>query len=325
MKLEEIETGLNLKENREEKEVLKVVKQLLKTLQKGGKVQGRLHKLSFSGGYGFQEIGSELGHPFLDDSFQPGKRMPNYRKKYLIWVGGVLFVIFLEPISHFFPDCYLEFAPPESMGPSKLRAFLSGLDRTLPKLKVSRIEYALDIFHPNPIVRKNLYGLIKAFLSIPYQRKVEVIENGETHARTFMIGRTKIYERGSDKDKKDQSWYPEDLDRLRIEHTSNRPQLMRNGINKLNDLLDSPRFFESHRDRYNFKHFRSSKLPQFFEKYNTNSFQEEREYYRKTIKNIYQYIKAFKPLDGFRKRLVEAMEQFDKDWKKEEEIYLFNV
>ena len=50
--------------------------------------------------------------------------------------------------------------------------------------------------------------MIKAFLSIPYQRRIGTIENGETHVK-LMIGRTKIYERGSDKDKKEQSWDPE--------------------------------------------------------------------------------------------------------------------
>ena len=109
MKLEEIEAALNLKENRDRKEVLMMVNKLVKALKKGGRVQPRLHKLSFSGGYGFQEIESQLGHPFLDDSFQPEKRMPNYRKKYLIWVGGVQFVIFLDPISPFLPDSYIEF------------------------------------------------------------------------------------------------------------------------------------------------------------------------------------------------------------------------
>ena len=126
MKLEEIEAALNLKENRERKEVLMTVNKLVKALKHGGRVQGRLHKISFSGGYGFQEIQFELGHLFLDDSFPPEKRMPNYRKKYLTWVGGVLFVIFLEPISPFLPHCYIEFVTPESMGPSELKAFPSG-------------------------------------------------------------------------------------------------------------------------------------------------------------------------------------------------------
>ena len=209
------------------------------------------------------------------------------------------------------------------MGPSELRAFLRGLDRTLPKLKVSRIEYALDIFHETPIVRINLLGLTKAFLSIPYQRRIRTIENGETGAQTFIIGRTKIYERGSDKDKKEQSWDPEDLDRLRIEHTSNRPQLMRNGISNLIDLLDSPRFFKSHKDRYNFQHFDSGKLPKFFQRYNTDSFQEEKGYYRKEVNNITKYIKDFEPLNSLKKVLREAMEEFDRDYLKQEEIFLF--
>ena len=165
--------------------------------------------------------------------------------------------------------------------------------------------------------------MIKAFLSIPYQRKVGVIENGETHARTFMIGRTKTYERGSDKDKKDQSWDTEDLDRLRIEHTSNRPQLMRNGISNLNDLLDSTRFFTSHKDRYNFQHFDSGKLPKFFQSYRTNSFQEEKGYYRKEVNNITKYIKDFEPLSSLKKVLREAMEEFDRDYLKQEEIFIF--
>jgi hypothetical protein len=327
MKLEEIEAALNLKENRDKKAVLKAVHNLVKALEKGGtvqgRVQGRLHKISLSGGYGFEELESGLGHLFRDRDFIPEERMPKYREKYLRRVGAVLLIIFLPPKFIFLPDCYIEFVPPESMAPSKLRAFLRGLDRSFPNLKVSRVEYALDMFHDNPIVRRNLYGLIMAFLSIQYQRRVGVIENGETHARTFNIGRTKIYERGSDKDKKDQSWDPEDLDRLRIEHTSNRPQLMRRGINNLTDLLDSPRFLSSHKDRYNFQHFDSGKLPKFFERYNTDSFQEEKGYYRKEVNNITKYIKDFEPLSCLKKVLREAMEEFDRDYLKQEEIFLF--
>ena len=52
--------------------------------------------------------------------------MPNYRKKYLTWVGGVLFVIFLEPISHFLPDSYMEFVTSRIYGSLGTESFPSG-------------------------------------------------------------------------------------------------------------------------------------------------------------------------------------------------------
>ena len=77
MKLEEIEAALNLKENRDKKVVLKAVHNLVKALEKGGRVQGRvqgrLHKISLSGGYGFEELESGLGHLFRD-KFYSGRK-----------------------------------------------------------------------------------------------------------------------------------------------------------------------------------------------------------------------------------------------------------
>lgn len=315
MKIKMIEEAPMISKSRNKKDVLIEINYLLRKLRKRGDIRANLHKISLSGMQCFKEIENALGDLFMEKKFEPEKRMPNYKKQYLKRIGPVLLAIFLEPKSPFLPKCYLEFVTPDELIPAEIKTFLAKLNNKLPCLKVSRVEYTLDIFHANPNVRKKLFILLQTFLSIPYQRKVRLMENEITGARTFIIGRTRIYERGPDEKRIKHSWHQNDINRIRIEWTSDRRQLLKNGIGKLHDFLKSPKFHSSHKDRYQFKHFKHKRLPKYYQRYNTNSFHKEKEMHLKKIKNIYQYIKDFKPLDPLKIWLRRAMKQFDEEWQ----------
>ena len=318
MKKTDFQLAFNLGVERDEFLVLEAVKELVRKFKRGCKVEAKFHMISLSGIYEYERLVQALG-PICLASAEPQHKMPNYRKSY--WkqlMGGFKLVIFLDPIQAFMPECYINLLPPDETNLYQYKGLLAGLGEVLPKLNCSKVEATLDIYHKEPQVLRGLYDLFRMCLVVPCQRETQMWTDDVTGARTMKIGDVRIYERGNKRDKEESGgWQEENIDRIRLERTVKRSELARKGIRRISDL-QAPGFYGLNlwrgQLRYKFQHFIGLGMPKFYEKFQTNSFYEEKRLEQERVKNMYRNLREFTELDPIREGMRNAMILFDQEW-----------
>ena len=196
-------------------------------------------------------------------------------------------------------------------------------------LKISLVEYTLDIFCTDLTGVHFLFKALKKHLFRPYKRKVMLLGKGkqawgdDTRMNAYYrSGDAKIYERGPDKKRKNKAWVLKDADRIRLEFTAARQTLVKNGLHVFSDFMNDPKFYAINKDIYRFKCFKGSKkLPGYGKPYaacdandHDGCFQLEVNRHRHSVRNIHQYIKDVSRLDFLRSELTNAMVGFDAQW-----------
>jgi hypothetical protein len=277
----------------------------------------------------YKALHSIFGRLHKDTKFLPPKRFPNYGEKYIKQLPDFLILIFLYP-TEYRPPFIMEIHPRENTKIKNLKDLFRQIKLFLPETKVSMIEYALDQYCSSKQGAENLFWMEMRCLHVPYQRKAEIYgENlaswGEKirMSTVFRINNVKVYERGLDSKKNKDYWTNDDVDRVRLEYSAPRSRLLKHGIDRVGDFIKHPRFYDMNCNIYHFKCFEGSKkLPRSWDDYptpdkrgNVGCFQLELIRRRSEMVNINQYISDIKELDALKKRLHEAMNEYDALWK----------
>jgi hypothetical protein len=292
-------------------------------------IEAKIHKMVLTGNYKFTALQESLSDLYVDDSFKPSERMPNYRTKLIKNRNDFTLIIFINPINYR-PQCLIEIHPQRNVSIHIYKSFLIALDNALPGLRLSLVEYALDQYCLDHRAVENLFWTEMRYLYVPYQRMSrvdgELLMNWGENTRMNSVYRianlVKVYERGEDNKKKRGYWQNEDLSRVRLEFSALRRHLLSSGINTLRDFIDHPKFKRVNKSIYSFRCFRNSRvLPRYWQAYthedekgNVGAFQTECIYYRKKVNNINQYMTCMAGFSGLTNRFIEVMEEFDKDW-----------
>ena len=222
---------------------------------------------------------------------------------------------------------------------------LSNIYKRLPKLNITRLEYAIDLYCKTPEAVNDLFYLVRRYL---YRRNAQgTMMKGEKYygwkanrkinALYFItMGKSsgkhiKVYERGDDAKKTPGSfghptWRHEDVDRVRIEFKLRRTAIAEKyGLSSLKDLLIDPKFADIASEYVQFKNFKFHReLSQDWEDYpaedergNPESFMQEVLQAKSSgIKNVNQYIIDNQRMMVLKKRIIEAAENFDNNWSK---------
>jgi hypothetical protein len=290
----------------------------------------RIHRMMLSSPYQYNELKQQIGKLKLDNSFKPDDRMPNYNKKYIRNCPGFLVIIFTNRKEPFLPPSMMFLYPRKDIEIDDYKGFLLWLDSVLPGLKVSSVEYANDQFCKDHHSVREVFGVEKRNLFIPYKKIARLygpnfakIDKNIILNAVFEAGDTKVYERGLDKNKVGLGWPEDKLDRVRLEYTASRTKLTKNGINTLKDFIDDPNFFRLNKYIYYFRFFDgSNKLPKICDGYpnedmngNCGMFQLECFFYKKIISNFNQYVKNVPEFDELLSRLKDVWKEFDEKWK----------
>lgn len=308
-------------------------------------ILGRIHKISLSAkpdmpdGY-HSYLKNIFGNISINKDFIPDKRMPNYNKQYVVYSDICNIHLFTDS-ENFRPPLYIDVIPKENTSTAKYKEFLAYLNDLIPKLKLSSVEYTLDLFCNRASDVEWFFSLLSRCMYVPSQRKVNFLgedlvnfgDNTRMNA-VFRIGDdTKIYERGNDDDKETTGgWKYVNLNRLRLEHTARRVELKKHGLNLLSDFLNNCLFHELNQTVYNFIRFYKLKhAPSHYiwdsytakdEKGNSGSFQLE--YLRliksNRFKNIRQNKVEIQELKTLKNRLLQEMMDFDAAWRDSDTI-----
>jgi len=308
--------------------------------------EAKIHRMRLSGRYDYGKLEKKVGRKLrIDETYSPKERMPNYKTKAYLQTQAWNLTIFLDPVSPFLPPCIIEFSYPT-------KEFLAWLCKLLPGLNVSWVEYALDIYCCDPLEVESLFWVLRRYLYVPYQKStrqygglyfkagergkirripsdMQEAEDGEEHKQSeegavFRVGPMKLYKRGPDKQKHRNSWFFEQVDRVRLELTSTGYYLQKHKLQSLKDFIPHPRFKPMCENLINFKRFRErcKGLPKEWEAYsaedrdgNPGSFQQEYIQARqKKGKNLTNRIEDAKGFEEFKSMLISAMDGFDRKW-----------
>jgi hypothetical protein len=280
--------------------------------------KARLHRLVLSGNYKYDKIEKALGKLKIDNNFISAIRSPSYNKMAFRQFSGFYLNVFYSPKKTYYPGCTIEIHPKKDLPVQTYKDFLielnEKLNKKLPGIKLSEVEYAIDVFCYDPEAVRNLQWLIRSCLYLPYQRNVITFDNDEIEINekdikisylygnnkemaydtgykitemneVYRIGKYhKVYERGPDEKKKKDSlgWEIEDLDRVRMEYTANKIKLKEKGIFNLYDLIYNSTFKVLNESRWTFKQFeRSAILPKLWQPY----LEEQPPYFKVDKKN----------------------------------------
>jgi hypothetical protein len=292
-------------------------------------IEAKIHRIVLTGNYEFTALQQGLGDLYVDDSFKPSERMPNYRTKLIKNQSDFTLIIFVNPINYR-PPCLIEIHPQRDVSIHIYKSFLTVLNNAFPGLTLSLVEYALDQYCLDHHAVENLFWTEMRYLYVPYQRMSrvdgELLMNWGENTRMNSVYRiadiVKVYERGPDNKKKRGYWQKGDLNKVRLEFSALRRHLLSNGIDTLMDFIDHPKFKRINKSIYSFRCFtNSSVLPRYWQAYthedekgNVGAFQTECIHYRKKVNNINQYMMHMVGFEELRNRFLEVMEQFDKDW-----------
>ncbi len=301
-------------------------------------VRSHIDLIVLSGNYNYLQLKEKLGELKVDESFIPAQRQPNYTQKAVrTFENGICLDCFYNPVDSFYPWCLLEVHQQNTPAMEYLKGFLVRLDQDLPMLNVSSVEYGNDIHCPDSKDVSEVSNIITRHLRIPYQRSIrnltrkasddtDEMEGGKKYGRmnsVFRIGNHfKIYERGEDPKRYDDYWSLDDCDRVRLEHTAKRPELMKHHIGTIGAFSKHPNFYEINRNLYHFVHFDGTdKLPRFYDDYNSDPenpgcFMAEQMYYRKKIKNINQYIHDTPRFAELLSAMRNSRIAYDEKWRR---------
>jgi len=286
------------------------------------KVQVKLHRIILSGDYTWYDLNECIGPlKIIDRTNWNSRRRSNYSKcSYRKFAWGVL-TVFTGRRDACLPHCMLELT---YTGHRKLAI----LHNRIPRLQLSSVEYAIDLFCKSPNDVSRIFRLIKKHIHCNHVRETATPQKGLVKS-VFRIGKSvRIYERGEDRHKdrhRKSYWDHNHLDRVRIEFTIQRQELKARGLGTLKQLINGPYFHEALMTRFGFKEFTNSRyLPKAYEIYTTtdtsgnyNCFQTELiETRRKGIKIPSQCIKDTEELTSLKDRILRKCRSADKKWAR---------
>jgi hypothetical protein len=306
---------------------------VINSVLRGIDLEVLIHRSVFSGLYSLGTLQKMLGFGVRDfDSFEEYGRYP-FKRDIQLNTGKLKL--------HFKPGS-LGYGPSCLIATSKSTYdHLLNIHARLPKLKITRLEYAIDLFCRDSDAVANLLWLIRRYFYAPHAVRTSMV-GGEffgyhDYARlknaVYYIWKgkstgkhIKAYERGPDSKRISgtQTWDHNDVDRVRIEFKLKRIAIAQKyGLSTLKQLLMNPQAASIASEYVQFKNFKfSRKLPQDWEDYlskddkgNTESFmQEVLSAKNSNVKNIIQYIEDNKTMDSLKRRIIEAAAAFDKTW-----------
>lgn len=294
-------------------------------------VEAKLHVIRFSGNYGYKELKEKLGN--LKD-FTHRNENEKYGRKYIRSFSGFQIHVFVNPDSNYLPPCLVEIYPTKAVSPESYKKFLNDLAKKLPELKVRNVEYTIDLFCDYASSVQSLFWVLRRFLYVPWQRESELIVSKDKvddlrFSDVYRVTKNqKVYERGKNSEKqKEGGWLSSGLNRVRLEHTVKRKELLRRArINTIEDLVRLPKFFLLNSNKWQFKQFRKSKkVPRAFHDYkakdkhgHSGCFQFEYLTLRKKnlLRKPSQHIIDTPGLRFLKEKIHKAMHEFDQKWRK---------
>ena len=309
------------------------------------KIEAKIHMITITGNINVKEIENKLGTLTPNNDYYHSKDK-TYDKMAEVTYDSHKFQVFEEPLEPYIEQkIKVQITPPEGISVMKHKYFLTGLIDIFNTFNISIVEYAIDIYQPDRELVDILFWVLKKYLFISGSRTLPILykksipeetgkeedmteedmteeditEEGTTNKTYYVSISSKVYERGDDEKKENKGWDDKSINRVRLEHTADRDELVEYGFNLFPDFLADCKFVEINKDIWDFKVFEKySKFPRVIDVYpDDDSFQNLYIAAREKDERPDKYIVDvdYEELLLLKKRIFEAMESFDEAWK----------
>ena len=290
------------------------------------KAEAKLLNVRLSGPYPCEKLKRKLRKIFSGCYWSN----PNYRHSYIIWEKNYYLKIFCDPLDGFWPACSITVIPRDALSPRRYKKLLMGLDKQLPGLTLSSVDFGVDLFCDFQEQVERLFQVIVQNLFVPCKMEPtkmlckDLVVEGEKDRsnRVRRIGSCRrVLERGLDQKKGQyESWSYSDLDRFRLEYTSKGMVLRERGLASLEDLIDDPQFPSIIAGKWKFKQFTFNRLPKPFA-YKTKGcdaqcFLPIYHIARKHIPNICKHTEEIPEFSVLEERIMNEAVRFNDQWKR---------
>lgn len=291
-----------------------------------------IHRVVLSGYYNYDQVKQKIGNPKVnneclkvtDHNGDFLKNRTSYNTFANVWFCGKQVSVLVNPPARYYPFCMLEVTEPS-------QEWLMHLNSKLPNLKVSSVEYAVDIFPHNSEFSEELTSFLSKYLHCGHKRSSKIEENLSTHATNLVFhfstkhGIGKLYSRGPDNRKIDDGWHIEDCDRTRIEFKATSGYYLKKyRIVELASFIENPKMTSIFAKKFKFHTFKESTylgIPSEHEFYNECdengiplTFQAKLIELKKHIINVYPYIITPKKFDCLIDNWNESIADYDLEW-----------
>lgn len=289
------------------------------------KIELKLHFVRFSGIFDYHWMNEKIGKMKISD--KAPSIMPMYQKEAYIRLPRGYLTVFFNPIKSYFPPCMIQTA-------ASRKPFLTKIAELLPKMKLSMVEYAADIYCQHNIGASLLFWILKRYVYVPYEGNSMLYGGQEVDGSNMSfvcrIGSVKFYQRGEDENKIEipgtnkRGWHEDKFNKVRLEYTAEGNILQQNGLITLEDLIKAPKFRQIFSKKIKFKKFidTAGRFPRYWEGYsaedlqgNSGTFHDEYlKTYKAGIKNLSQYIVDDDTLSQLNDRIQAEIAKFDLEW-----------
>ena len=159
--------------------------------------EASLHMLVLFGNYNYDKIEEALGKLKIDNDFISAIRNPSYEKMAYRQFSGFYLNVFYNPKKSYYPFCMIEVHPEKDLPIQTYKGFLIELNekliKKLPDIKLSSVEYAIDVFCNDPEAVQNLQWLIRSCLYLRNQKSVITFDNDEIEINEKDIKISRLY------------------------------------------------------------------------------------------------------------------------------------
>ena len=295
-----------------------------------------IHQVHFSCRKSYEEIKfSEEDSIEEIKNYKVKQLNEKYNNGFYYNVNGKRVIVLRNPEKPFLAKFYIMISSPR---PNDLLKLLIKFK----DLKISSIEYTIDIFCLGPNQVRELYYLFKKYIILKRKKaknrkgkKVIDIrfeeENTEYNFTYYIDTRFKMYERADDHLRLRKAWKFCDLDRLRIEFTADKYYRRKLGINSLfsfyRDLRMYDFFYYFVKERMFFMRFKESKrdLPMEHEDYIIGHNKENHNcimYYKQTKNIQFRHFVNSSEFDQFKNDILEKAMKYEDNWKRRAKSWL---
>ena len=161
--------------------------------------EARLHMIVLNGKKNYPDLVEALGALKIDNNFKSDIRNPNYNTKAIRQEKDFFLSVFVNPKNNTNQWCTIEVHPRKDLPVQTHKDFLKELNKKLPDINVSAVEYAIDVFCNDYEAVRNLQWLIRRCLYLRNQMSVITYDNDEINKDGEDVKISYIY--GCDKHK----------------------------------------------------------------------------------------------------------------------------
>ena len=233
------------------------------------KIEAKIHRVTITGNCELDKMEEVIGQLDPNHDYYHSEDKDYHKMSETVW-NGFNFQVFTEPSRQYKPKMKVQFTPPDGISAKEHKAHLLNLSNIFNNFSLSIVEFAVDIYQKDRQLVDTLFWVLKKYLFIRKKRippilyqNTELSEDTsteETTNKTYKVSTfTKIYERGDDEEKENEGWKDNSINRVRLEHTSERAELLGYGLNLFKDLLADCKFVEINGEIWKFKKFDDSR------------------------------------------------------------------